>query len=138
MEPQSRHSLEPHTADLRIRVEARSVADLFAEAGRALAAVVAHGRVPPAEGEHERVELEAPDRDALLVDWLNELIFRSETGGKVYGDVRVETLSDHKLTALIRGAAAPGRANPVKAATFHGLAITETPAGATATIVLDV
>lgn len=138
METLSRHSLESHTGDLRIRIEAPNLAELFAESARALAEIVAGGRTPPPAGEYERVELSAPDRDALLVDWLNELVFRSERARKAYSDVRVEELSDRTLTALVRGAPVPGMRSVVKAATFHGLAIADTGNGATASVILDV
>jgi len=84
------------------------------------------------------VEVEAADRDALLVDWMNELIFRTEMRQKVYDEIRISSLSDRRLRADIRGAAPDGWRTAVKAATFHGLEIAREGAGYTGRVVLDV
>lgn len=133
------HSLEEHTGELRLRVDAPTLAELFAEAGRALALLACGDRPPPSpEGEAEEVSLRSHDRAALLVDWLNELIFRAEVEGKVFSDFRFAHLTDRDLNAWIRGAPAPAMRTLVKAATLHDLKLTETPHGASATVVLDV
>ncbi len=135
----SSHVFEEHTADVRLRVEAPTLPELFVEAGRALAELVG-----PEEGargpilEEETVYVRASDRDALLVDWLNELVYRSETTKRVYPELAIESFSQHELEARIRGFDAEDLRTPVKAATFHGLRITERPGGYTASVVLDV
>jgi SHS2 domain-containing protein len=131
------HSLAEHVGELAIRVEADSPGDLFAESARALAEVML-GRPAAASGAYEHVWVKAPDREALLVAWLDELIFRAERDQKVYGDVQIQQISEGEIDAKIRGEAAADLKTQVKAATYHGLAITETPKGVAATLVLDV
>jgi SHS2 domain-containing protein len=86
----------------------------------------------------ERVSLEAYDREALLVDWLNELIFRAETGRKIFSEARIEQIDDRSLAAEITGRPAPLGRTFVKAATFHGLRIEEVPGGLSASVLLDI
>ncbi len=133
------HTFEEHTGELRLRIDAPTLAELFAEAGRALAGIACGGRPPPApEGEAQSVSLRSHDRAALLVDWLNELIFHTEAEGKVFSEFRFPRLTDRDLDAQIRGAPAREIRTLVKAATLHDLVLTETPHGASATVVLDV
>jgi SHS2 domain-containing protein len=133
------HAFEDHTAELRVRLDAPTLAGLFEEAGRALGEVMgAAAGEAKAEGEPEAVELEAPDREALLVEWMNELIYLAETRGKVYTEHHVERAGEGSLSAKIRGHAVPEGGLHVKAATFHGLSVVEGPRGFSATVILDV
>lgn len=134
------HRLEPHLGELRIAVSAPSLAALFEEAARALAGVGAGASADDGvhDDEVERIALTAPDREALLVDWLNELIYLGETRRRIYDRVRVLAVDDHALTAEVRGRPAASDRVLVKAATFHGLQIREDAAGASATVLLDI
>lgn len=133
------HTFESHTSDVEIRVEARSLRELFIEAGLALAEVMAgRSELPAAGPEYQVVSLSAPDRDALLVDWLNELIYRSERERKIFTVLTIEQLTERQLVAGIQGAPVPDLRTIVKAATFHGLRTTETDTGAAAKVILDV
>ncbi|MBI3185869.1 MAG: archease [Myxococcales bacterium] len=136
-ERRPRHSFEEHTGEVLVRLEAPSLEGLFAEAGRALAELLA-GEPPVPKGQAERVQLEAPDRQTLLADFVNELIFLSETRKKVYSELEVERVEGGALSARVRGAEPDSLRTAVKAATFHRLEISEGPGGYSATLVLDV
>jgi SHS2 domain-containing protein len=133
----TRHTFEEHTGELRIRIDAPTLPELFEEAGRALSeAMGAHRR----EGApvSKKIQVDSADREALLVDWLNELIFLSEAGKMYLREFEVELPSDRHLMATVSGVKAARLRNPVKAATFHGLTIVRRPGGFTARVVLDV
>jgi SHS2 domain-containing protein len=135
------HVLEEHTSEVQIRLQAPDLGALFAEAGRALMELMSGGAVPApsdAPDAPETLTLHSSDRDALLVDWLNELIYRVETEKKIYGEIAVQTVDGRALSATIRGAPAEGLRTLVKAASFHGLKIVEDEGGHAATVVLDV
>jgi SHS2 domain-containing protein len=131
------HSFAEHVGELAIQLEAASLAELFAEAARALSEVML-GRPPIASGAYEHVWVKAPDREALLVAWLDELIFRAERDHKVYGDARVDRITDEEIDAAVRGEPATELKTQVKAATFHDLQIADSPQGVSVTVVLDV
>ncbi len=133
-----RHWSEEHVSEVCLRVEAATQRELFEEAGRALAELSAD--VAPEEAFHaeERVELRARDRGALLVAWLNELIFRSETRKLVYDGLSVQQVDDTSLVALVRGREPKSPRTAVKAATMHGVRIEQAANGFTAAVVLDV
>ena len=132
------HSFEEHTGEVLLKVTSPTLTKLFEEAGRALAELMAEQWTDDPAAPTEPVVVRAPDRDALLVEWLNELVFRSETGEKVYPYLAVTALSDCELQAKIRGALPSPPRTAVKAATYHRLQIAQRPEGYTATIVLDV
>jgi SHS2 domain-containing protein len=140
----ARHAFAEHTGELEIELEAETLAELFAEAARALAEVIGgppDPAAPPAPGAaagREAIRIEAPDRDALLVAWIDELIFLSERDKVIVTEVRIDTLSDRALDAEVATRAIEDVHLAVKAATFHGLAITERAGDLIARVVLDV
>jgi SHS2 domain-containing protein len=131
------HSFADHTGELAIHLRGDTLGELFTEAGRALAEVMS-GREPKGDGAYERVTLQAPDREALLVAWLDELVFLAERDKKIFGDLRIERIADRELVASVRGEPTSELKTHVKAATFHGLKIVDGPDGVSATVILDV
>ncbi len=134
----ARHALEEHRGELEIRIDAPSLPALFAEAGRALAEAMRGTPLEPPSAWSDDVVVEAEDREALLVEWLNDLVFRSEVSKVLFTDFQISHLTDRQLVATIRGTRLARLRNPVKAATYHGLSITERDGGLTATVILDV
>jgi SHS2 domain-containing protein len=134
----ARHTFEPHVSEVQVHVEGASLSALFAEAGLALAEIMAGGVIPPPGDGRETVHLSSPDPDALLVDWLNELLFRSERARRVFAYFTIEHIDEHSLRAEIRAARGAQARTPVKAATFHGLHIAQVDGGYEAQVVLDV
>jgi len=134
----SRHIFEEHVGEVQIRIEAPTHSALFEEAGRALAELLLEAPDGDAVRESEPVTVQATDREALLAEWLNELIFRSETRHCAFTDLHVTRISDRELQARIAGFPIENPRVAVKAATLHGLHIQEHPGGYTATVVLDV
>jgi SHS2 domain-containing protein len=132
------HSFEEHRGELEIRIEAPSLPALFAEAGRALAEVMQGTPLEPPTAWSDDVVVEAGDREALLVEWLNELVFRSEVAKVLFTELDITHVSDRQLVAAIRGTRVERLRNPVKAATYHGLSIVERAGVLTATVILDV
>lgn len=136
-QPAGAHSFEEHTGEVRVRLSAPTFAGLLVEAGRALAELLAD-EAPGELQAAERVDLRDVDRAALLVHWVNELIFLSETRKRVYSGLEVRSAGDREVVAEVRGWPASRVRTAVKAATFHGLKVTQGPDGFSAEVVLDV
>ena len=127
-----------HTAEMRVRVRAASFGELAAEAGRVLARMQL-GRAPTAPtSAWRKIEVHSADRAALLVDWLNELIFLAETERWVPAEFQVLRDTDTMLRMLARGISVEQAPARVKAATFFGLDIHPIPEGLEAEVVFDV
>ena len=125
-----------HTADLAFRAYGRDPAELFANAARGMFALQGVGT--PAPGGERRVEVEGVDRESLLVNWLNELLYLQERHGEVYSEFDIEEISETGLRARVRGGAQAEARRRIKAVTFHDLEVKRTPQGWQATLVLDV
>lgn len=131
------HAFEQHTGEVKVRLDAANIAELFAEAARALCDLLGVAR-DEAPGAWQQVSLTGRDREALLVAWLNELVARTEIDHALYRDVAIDDVTATRLDARIRGVPFRETRTAVKAATLHGLRIASGPDGASATLVLDV
>ena len=134
-----------HTADVGFELRAPSLEALFQEALRALLLVVFER--PPREGEGvDTVRLSAPDRETLLVRWLNELSYLIQDTGFVPVGARIRIqeagASGFALEARLTGAPLLlekyGWQGEIKSATFHGLDVTNDDDGWHARVILDV
>ena len=129
-----------HTADIGLEATATTVEKLFIEAAHALQMVL--GGAPEAAPEEVlQVEIGAVDREELLVNWLNELLFLLETRHFYLADLDITRLTATRLHAVLRGEAFdPDRhsfAREIKAVTHHQLRLEESPAGWAARVYLD-
>jgi SHS2 domain-containing protein len=126
-----------HTADLALKVRGHSLEEIFANAAYGMFSLMADlGELEPTIS-HE-ISLESLDYEALLVDWLNELLYLHEVEGEIYSLFEIETLSSTTLSAIVWGGKMATSKLTVKAATFHDLEIRETGEGYLATVVFDV
>src|SRR3990172_12893367 len=116
----------PHTADLAWRLWGASLPELFENAGRALSATLTDRRYLRRRATRE-VSLTSVDREALLVDWLNYLLYLFDIDGFLGRNFRVVHLTPEHLEATVTGETFDDSRHPaktaVKAATFHHLAI---------------
>ena len=130
----------PHTADLAWRLWGASLPELFENAGRALSATLTDRRYLRRRTTRE-VSLTSADREALLVDWLNYLLYLFDIEGFLGRDFQVESLTDEHLEARVTGESFDPARHPertgVKAATYHQLNIVPVEDGWQATVVLD-
>jgi SHS2 domain-containing protein len=130
----------PHTADLAWRLWGASIPELFENAGRALSATLTDRRYLRRRATRE-VSLTSVDREALLVDWLNHLLYLFDIEGFLGRDFQVESLTPGGLKARVTGESFDPARHPartgVKAATFHQLSIVPVKDGWQATVVLD-
>ena len=126
--------VDQHTADIRIRVEAPALDELFADAMRALAGVM-HPIGTAGERVDATIEVEASDLTALLVDFLNEVLTRAHIERAAFTETEFASLTETSLRVTIRGARCEGFEEDVKAVTYHEAEVT--PAWST-TLVLDI
>ena len=63
-----------HTADVLIRAYGKTLAEAFEHAAKAMFDIITDNSEIESMGQYT-IELEAPNVDQLLVDWLSELLF---------------------------------------------------------------
>lgn len=133
-----RVELVEHPGEVRLRLRAAGLGDLAGVAGRALAELEL-GRTPgPAQGPWREVVVAGRDPEAVLVHWLNELIYLAETDRWVGVEFAVDRATETELRMRVRGVMVDEAPSRVKAATFHGLRVTGVASGVEAEVVLDV
>lgn len=132
-----------HTADLGLRVTGTDLADLFQAAAEGLFDAIVANRDAVRDLESESVALTAETLPDLLLAWLNELIFRSETRHRLYRrfEVTVDE-SSPRLEATIVGEPIDRDRHvldhEVKAATHHGVLLEPGPDGWIAEVIVDI
>jgi SHS2 domain-containing protein len=126
-----------HTADRALEVWGKELPDLFAGAARGMYTLMADLDGLAATTWRE-LRLEGWDAESLLVDWLNEMLFLTETEGLLFVDYQIETLSKTELVARAGGVVAPVTKAHIKAATFHDLILLHGQDGWSAVLTLDV
>ena len=92
----------PHTADLAWRLWGQNLPELFENAGRALSATLTDLRFLRRR-ETRQVSLSSSDREALLVDWLNHLLYLFDIDGFLGRDFQVASLTSERLKPGYRG-----------------------------------
>jgi SHS2 domain-containing protein len=88
-----------HTADIRIRVKASGIDDLFSDAALALMTVM-YGSISPGT-IHRHIQMDAPDTVSLLREFLSELLFISDVDELVISGVEVRVAGTHLSADLI-------------------------------------
>jgi SHS2 domain-containing protein len=126
-----------HTADWSIRVWAEDLAKLLTESARGMYAL-ANAEANKASRVKRELSLEAVDAESLLVAFLEELLYLSESEGLIFDQFKIMQLTERKLNAMMEGGALRSQEKEIKAVTFHNLEIRESERGLEVEIVFDV
>jgi len=128
-----------HTADIKIRVRAPTLESLFSETLNALMQVL-YG-TDRRGGILKEIQVESPDNESLLLDFLSEVLFVSEVESLVFFEARISVHGPH-LTAELSGEPFdPNRhsgGSEVKGISYSGLSITNDANGYMLDIIFDV
>lgn len=128
-----------HTADIGIRAWGDSIEESFEQAGWALAELLGARVTGP--GERRSVEAAGGDAEAVLVDFLNELLLLHELEGAGFAAIRVRHATEERVDAEVEitRLSSPPEGTQVKAATLHQLNVERLPDGRVeARVYLDV
>lgn len=130
-----------HTGDLGVEVEAPDFPGLLRRASWALSDTLVDASTVRAERTlHWTVEAES--EEGLLVAQLQEILFRMDAEGMVFGDFEIERSGERSLSCIARGEPLDrgrhGFKTEIKAVTYHGLKIEDRGGKKTARIIFDV
>ncbi len=133
--------LREHTADVAVEAGADSLGGVFAAVADGMAAAMCD-EIPERGGERVDIEVGAEGREALLFDYLDELIYERDVRSvlPVDNEAAVEAEGDRwHLTGSYRGVPlADVTARDLKAVTYSEMDISETADGWRAYVVFDV
>ncbi|MGB7787864.1 archease [Methanoregula sp.] len=129
----------PHTADIKIRAHAPTLETLFSEACEALMQIM-YGKERRAQVTAE-LDVDAGDTEALLADFLSEVLFRSEVDGLVFSHPKIRITGTH-LHAVLDGEPFDrdrhAGGSEVKGISYSGLSVVQDTNGYMLEILFDV
>lgn len=130
----------PHGADIGVRGFGPTVGAAFEQAALAMTAVITDpGIIEPRKAV--AIQCEAPDREMLLAEWLNALVYEMGTRKMLFQAFAVQT-DGTRLSGLAWGESVdPARHRPaveVKGATYTALRVAPEAGGWVAQTVVDV
>ena len=126
-----------HPGDLKLRAWGEDLEGLFASAAEGMMAFLFGSGVVDLEPfRTETIEIAAGDREALLVDWLSELLYRATSEYHAYTEFQMHELTETKLKATVAASVAQAIEH-IKAVTHHELSIRTCEDRWEATVVFD-
>jgi SHS2 domain-containing protein len=130
-----------HTADIGIIAYGTDVEELFSNAALALFSLITEPESIE-EKSHLDLKVSSEDRDSLLVEWLNELIYFFDAKHLLFNRFDIESLTNNELKAICHGECFDPMKHKikrgVKAATYHMLKLDKNSGGYKAQIILDI
>jgi len=110
-----------HTADKGIKITADTLPGLFEGAMKGMAAIQKKQAVDqsPEDKQSFRISVSAPDRTALLIDFLSEILTLSDIHHFVFTQITFDKLSNRHVEATISGHRMEDFDEDIKAVTHY-------------------
>jgi SHS2 domain-containing protein len=119
------YELIDHTADVGVKAYGKTVAEAFEHAAEAMFDIITDESTIDSIGEYD-IQLESPDLEQLLVDWLSKLLFLNDAENLVFGKFQV-TIDANRLSARVFGEKYNKKKHKmgveIKAVTYHILQV---------------
>ncbi len=122
-----------HTADAGFIIKGETTNDLFLNAAKALCNLMEVEEIAPVK--EEKITLEAPSKEELLILWLNEIIFLAEQKSIIPKDIHI-IFEGNKIIVNFKPVRVTIRVE-VKAATYYKVGIKKTKTGYSTDIFFD-
>ena len=130
-----------HTADAGIVAHGSSMEEVFANAAAGMFALMAE-LTDVHQAEERRIEIEARDREGLMVRWLTELLYYLDAEEMLFSRFVVDEISEKRLRARVFGEPIDAKRHRlhfgVKAVTRHMLEIGSEDGGYRAQVLFDI
>ena len=135
-----------HPADVRVQAFGKTKEELFLNAMLGMNAILKSqiksprlrqgfgGQAKPKVTR--RIKIKSLDLNALLVDFLSEVLYLGQVNKEVYEDVKFTKFSDKELEGELFGNKIESFGEDIKAVTYHGLEIKKNKEGLLEGIVL--
>jgi SHS2 domain-containing protein len=120
------YRITPTTADIGIEVWGRGLPELFTHAAQAILDIIAD---TAAVGKDITLDLEVEgwDIEALMVNWLNEIVFLHEAREMLFAEVQVLQITDLSVRGKLQGEAIDLKRHRlgrlIKGITYHRLSV---------------
>jgi len=126
----------PHPADIRLEIIASCKEDIFRGALEGMAYIIQPNISQKSVLKKEQIEIHSLDINALLVDFLNEVLAKSDIYNCIFDKVKIEKLTGNSIKGIIEGRNVKEFSKEIKAVTHHGLNINQDKNGDWKAIIL--
>ncbi len=117
-------------------VRAGDLETLFRDALQGMTFVQIPNYKPQISISKKLIKIQSPDKTALLVDFLSEVLAQSQINKEIYADVKFLQFSETELKAEIYGVAVENFDEDIKAVTYHEADIKKNEKGEWETILV--
>lgn len=125
-----------HTADLRMLVSGKNLKEIFFSALEGMFAFLKPAARIDSPLIKRKINLSAPDQTALLVDFLNEVLYLANVNKEYYDKIEFKKLKNTELSGKLLGRKIESFQDDIKAVTYHEAKIKKSNDGSWKTIVI--
>ncbi len=134
--PSMPYQILSHTADVRLRVSGQNYEELFQAAFLGIEQILKEKEVKALKKTKRLIKISSVDPGALLVDFLNKVLYENYTRKEIYSEVKFKKLLPTLLVAEIFGSPIEKFDEDIKAATYHEMEIKKRADGFLETIII--
>jgi len=112
-----------HPADIRLKVKATSLEEIFEGALKGMAEILALKENFLNEKIEKEIKVNSLDLNSLLVDFLSEVLTLTDINDSVFNEIEIVSLKENEIIAKIKGFKIKEFKEEIKAVTYHNLEI---------------
>ena len=116
-----KYEILEHKADLKIRAFGKTKEELFLNMLLGMSENIKPELQKPGEKTKRKIKLSSFDFQALLVDFLSEILYLSQINKEIYNDVKFIKFTNTELEAELIGQKTVRFGEDIKAVTYHNL-----------------
>ncbi len=133
-----KYQILEHRADLKIRAFGRTKEELFENAMVGMFEAAKYEPTSESKQLTAEIKISSFDLPSLLVDFLSEVLYLSETKKEVYRKIKFEKLTEKELKGTLIGKKLKRMGVHIKGVTYHDLDIHQKKGIWQATILFDI
>lgn len=127
-----------HPADVRVQAFGNTKEELFLDAMLGMNAILKPQIKSQKLKVKNKIKIKSVDFNALLVDFLSEVLYLIQTNKEIYTDVKFNKFSDKELEGELFGNKVSEFGEDIKAVTYHRLKIEQKNGLFEATVLFDI
>jgi len=121
-----KYEILEHKADLKIRAFGKTKEELFLNMLSGMSENMKPELQKPGRKTKRKIRLSSFDFQALLVDFLSEILYLSQVNKEVFFEAKFKKFSENEIYGEIFGQKAERFGEDIKAVTYHDLEIKKT------------
>ena len=124
-----KYQILSHPADIKLQITASTKEELFQGALAGMASIIQPQMSRKAPIAKENIEVQSLDFNTLLVDFLSEVLAKTDISHAVFHKLKIKKLTDNFLQTEIEGQKSDYFSQEIKAVTHYDLEIKQDKSG---------